>query len=86
MALVYDPPLLPPIPTVQFVVINMPEFYTYLQESNLVELNNVDDEGLHALLLLDSLDMVLWTFMFVMAPTYQNCNLGKLKKRQTKLP
>ena len=42
-------------------------------------LNNMDEEGMHSPLLLDSWDLALWTFMFVMAITDKDQTLTILK-------
>lgn len=56
----YGPPLLASTHSVQatIAVIDVPEFHTYIQESNLMALNDADEEGQFAPLLVDTLDSV----------------------------
>ena len=71
VALGYGPPLPAPIPAVQttLTAINIPEFHTFIQETDTVAINEADEEGLHTPLLIDSLDLAAWTPLFVLATT-----------------
>ena len=84
----YAAPFPAPIPAVQSTIaaISIPEFHTYIQEADLAALSDTDEEGLHAPLLLDSLDLAAWTSLFVLATTDANKTVARLKAAQTKLP
>ena len=58
VSLRYGPPLCAPISTVQttMAAIDVPEFHMFIQESDIVVINEADDEGLHGPLMLNSLD------------------------------
>lgn len=45
----------------------------------MVALNDMDEEGMHSPLLLNSLDLALWTSLFVMATTDKDRTLTILK-------
>lgn len=83
----YAPPLPAPIPAVQSTIaaINIPEFHSYIQEADLAAIGDTDDEGLHAPLLLDSLDLAAWTSLFVLATTDSVKAVSRLKVAQTRL-
>ena len=69
MVMGYGAPLPAPIPAVQVTMAatDVPEFHSFIQEVDTVAVNETDEEGLHAPLLLDSLDLAAWTSLFVMA-------------------
>jgi hypothetical protein len=46
----------------------------------------VDEEGLHTPLLLDSLDLAAWTSLFVLANTYKQIIVQRLKMAHIRLP
>lgn len=48
-------------------------------------LNNNDEESLHVPLLLDTLDLASWIFMFILATAYRIKTVVILKGVQTKL-
>ena len=61
VAMGYGPPLPAPIPVVQttLAAIDIPELHTFIQETNTVTVNETDEEGLRAPLILDTLDLVV---------------------------
>jgi hypothetical protein len=83
----YGPPLPAPIPVVQTTlsVIDLPELHQFIQESNVAALADCDDEGVHQPLLIDSLDLSLWTSLFVTATTDPVKTLANVKSAQAKL-
>ena len=83
----YTAPLPAPIPAVQATIaaVNIPEFHSYIQEADLAALGDTDDEGLHAPLLLDTLDLAAWTSLFVLATTDPDKTVARLKTAQTKI-
>lgn len=80
----YGLPLPALIPTIQttIVAINIPKFYTCVQEPDLVALNDTDDEGLHVHFLLD---LTLCTYLFVLAMTNRDQRVIMLKTTQSRL-
>ena len=84
----YGPPLPAPIPAVQatLTAIDIPEFHTFIQETDTVTINEADDEGLHTPLLIDSLDLAAWTSLFVLATTDKTKTVDRLRKAHGKLP
>lgn len=87
VALGYGPPLPAPIPAVQttLTAINIPEFHTFIQETDTVAINEADEEGLHTPLLIDSLDLAAWTSLFVLATTDKTKTVDRLKNAHSKL-
>ena len=83
----YGPPLPAPIPTVQttMATIDVPEFHTFIQESDIVVINEAGDEGLHSPLLLDSLDFVAWTSLFVTTTSDKRKTVSRLRTAQSRL-
>ena len=65
----YGPPLPAPIPAVQATLcaIDMPNLHKFIQETYTTALIECEEEGGHTPLLLDSLDLALWTSIFVTA-------------------
>ena len=84
----YGPPLPAPIPAVQttLTAIDVPEFHRCVQELDATALNDVDEEGGHAPLLLDTLDLAAWTSLFVLATADQTKTVARLRSAQAKLP
>ena len=86
-AMGYGPPLPAPIPTVQTTLsaIDSPDIHRFIQESDNAALANDEDEGGHAPLLLDSLDLALWTSLFITATTDPAKTLANIKSAHTRL-
>ena len=83
----YGPPLPAPIPAVQTTLsaIDLPELHQYVQESDTAALADCDEEGVHQPLLIDSLDLSLWTSLFVTATTDPNKTINNVKSAHAKL-
>ena len=83
----YGLPLPAPIPAVQTTIaaIDIPEFHTFIQETDMAVINEADDEGLHGPLLLDSLDLAAWTSLFVTATTDKQKTVNRLRSAQSRL-
>ena len=83
----YTTPLPAPIPAVQSTIaaISIPEFHSSVQQADLTAIGDVDDEGLHTPLLLDSLDLNASTSLFVLATTDSTKTVSRLKAAQSKL-
>ena len=83
----YGHPLPAPIPAVQTTIaaIDVPEFHSCIQELDIAAINDVDDEGVHAPLLLDTLDLAAWTSLFVLATADPARTVARLRNAQTKL-
>ena len=56
-----------------------------MQELDTAAINDIDEEGVHAPLLLDTLDLAAWTLLFVLATTDRTKTVARLKNAQTKL-
>ena len=83
----YGPPLPAPVHAVQTTMsaIDLPELHQFVQENDIVALANGDEEGGHTQLLLDSLDLALWTSLFVTATNDPARTLANIKSAQTRL-
>ena len=83
----YGPPLPAPIPAVQTTLsaIDLPELHQFIQENDTAALTDCDDEGVHQPLLIDSLDLSLWTSLFVTATTDPAKTLAHIKSAQARL-
>jgi hypothetical protein len=83
----YGPPLPAPIPAVQttLAAIDLPELHQYVQENDAAALANCDEEGVHQPLLIDSLDLSLWTSLFVTATTDPTKTMANIKSAQARL-
>ena len=83
----YGPPLPAPIPAVQTTLsaIDLPELHKFVQESDATALADCDEEGVHQPLLIDSLDLSLWTSLFVTATTDPNRTMHNIKSAHTRL-
>ena len=84
----YGPPLPAPIPAVQatMAAIDIPEFHAFIQDTNIVAVNEADEEGLHAPLLLDTLDLAAWTSLFVLATSDKQKTVDRLRSAHSRLP
>ena len=87
VAMGYGPPLPAPIPAVQTTLsaIDLPELHQFVQENDTAALANSDEEGGQIPLLLDSLDLALWTSLFVTATTDPAKTLANIKTAKTRL-
>ena len=87
VAMGYGPPLPAPIPAVQTTLsaIDLPELHRFVQECDTAALTNSDEEGGQIPLLLDSLDLALWTSLFVTATNDPARTMANIKSAQTKL-
>ena len=83
----YGQPLPASIPAVQTTIaeIDVPKFHSCVQEMDLAAINDVDDEGVHAPLLLDILDLAAWTSLFVLATVDPVKTVARLRSAHTKL-
>ena len=83
----YGPPLPAPIPAVQATLsaIDLPNLHKFIQETDSASLNECEEEGVHAPLLLDSLDLALWTSIFVTAATDPEKSIANIRKAHAKL-
>jgi hypothetical protein len=83
----YELPLPAPIPAVQttLAAIDMPEFHCCVQELDTAAINDVDEEGGHAPLLLDTLDLAAWTSLFVLATADRPKTVERIRCAQNKL-
>ena len=84
----YELPLPAPIPAVQttLAAIDMPEFHSCVQELDTAAINDVDEEGVHAPLLLDTLDLAAWTSLFVLTTADRPKTIERIRCAQSKLP
>ena len=84
----YGPPLPAPIHVVQVTVaaINFPEFHAFIQEIDTVTVNETDEEGLHAPLWLDTLDLATWTSLFVPETLDKQQTVDRLRSTHNILP
>ena len=87
VAMGYGPPLPAPIPAVQTTLsaIDLPELHRFVQENDTDAVTNGDEEGGHIPLLLDSLDLALWTSLFVTTTTDPARTMANIKSAQTRL-
>ena len=87
LAMGYGPPLPAPIPAVQTTLsaIDLPELHKFVQESDTTTLADCDEEDVHQPLLIDSLDLSLWTSLFVTTTTDPNRTMHNIKSAHTKL-
>ena len=87
VSLGYGPPLPAPIPAVQttMAAIDVPEFHSFIQESDIAVINEADDEGVHGPMLLDSLDLAAWTSLFVTATSDKPKTVNRLRVAQSRL-
>ena len=87
VALGYGPPLPAPIPAVQVTMaeIDILEFHTFIQETDTVTANEADEEGLHAPLILDTLDLAAWTSLFVLATSDKQKTDDRLRTVHSRL-
>ena len=83
----YGPPLPAPIPAVQTTLsaIDLPELHQFIQESDTTALADCDEEGVHQPLLIDSLDLSLWTSLFITAISDPSKTLNNIKSAHAKL-
>ena len=83
----YGPPLPAPIPAVQATLsaIDLPSLHKFIQETDTAALSECDEEGVHSPLLLDSLDLALWTSIFVTATSDSEKPLANLRCAHVKL-
>lgn len=83
----YGPPLPAPIPAVQATLsaIDLPDLHKFIQETDSAALSECEEEGVHAPLLLDSLDLALWTSIFVTATTDSEKSMANIRKAHAKL-
>lgn len=83
----YGPPLLAPIPAVQTTLspIDLLDLHKFVQDSDNTMLTNCEEEGGHTPLLLDLLDLALWTSLFVTATTDPDITLANIKSAQNRL-
>ena len=65
--------------------IDMPELHQYIQENDAAALADCDEEGVHQPLLIDSLDLSLWTSLFVSTTNDPTKTMAKIKSAQAKL-
>jgi hypothetical protein len=84
----YGLPLPAPIPVVQttLVAIDMPKSHSCVQELDTAAINDLDEEGVHAPLLLDTLDLAAWTSLFVLATADIPKTIERVRCAQSKLP
>ena len=87
VTLEYGPPLPTPIFAVQATLsaIDLPNLHKFIQETYTAALSECEEEGVHTPLLLDSLDLVLWTSIFVTTTTDLNKYVANLRKAHAKL-
>ena len=78
----YGPPLPTPIPAVQpaLSAIDLPNLHKFIQETDNATLSECNEEGVHTPLLLDSLDLALWTSIFVTATSDPEKSVANLQK------
>ena len=83
----YGPPLPAPIPAVQTTLsaIDLPDLHNFIQECDNTALANCEEEGAHLPLLLDSLDLALWTSLFVTATNDPNRTMANIKSAHARL-
>ena len=83
----YGPPLPAPIPAVQATLcaIDMPNLHKFIQETYTTALSECEEEGWHTPLLLDSLDLALWTSIFVTATADPKKSIANLRNAHARL-
>ena len=83
----YGPPLPAPIPAVQATLcaIDLPDLHKFIQETDTAALNECEEEGVHTPLLLDSLDLALWTSIFVTATADPEKSITNLRTAHARL-
>jgi hypothetical protein len=82
VALGYDEPLLAPAPAVQATLstIAEPEIHRFIQETDKAALEDMDEEGEHAPLLLTTLDLSHWTSIMIASIADKKKGLGRLRE------
>lgn len=87
LAMGYNPPLPAPIPTIQTTLsaIDLSELHQYIQKCSTASLTYCNEEGVHLPLMIDSLDLFLWTSLFVTTTTESNKTLANIKSVHAKL-
>jgi hypothetical protein len=65
--------------------IDIPELHTFIQETYIVTVNETDEEGLHAPLILDTLDLAAWTSLFVLATSDKQKTVDMLRTAHSKV-
>lgn len=80
----YGEPLPAPAPAVQatLATIAAPEIHKYIQDIDTTALQDVDEDGEHAPLLLTTLDLSHWTGIMIAAITETKKGLGRLQEAQ----
>lgn len=83
----YNPLLPAPISAVQTTLsaIDLPNMHKFIQEYDMTALTNCEEEGVHLLMLLDSLDIALWTSLFVTATNDPNRTIANIKSAYARL-
>ena len=87
LAMGYGPPLPAPIPAIQTTLsaIDLPEMHKFIQDCDTAALTDCDDEGVHSPLLIDSLDLALWTSLFVTTTTDPCRTMASIRSAHAKL-
>jgi hypothetical protein len=65
--------------------IDLHELHQFIQESDAAALADCDEEGVHQPLLIESMDLSLWTSSFVIANTDPAKTMANIKSAQAKL-
>ena len=65
--------------------IDLPNLHKFIQEADATTLSKCDEEGVHTPLLLDSLDLALWTSIFVTVTLDPDKSVANLQKLHAKL-
>ena len=83
----YGPPLPAPIHAVQTTLsaIDLPELHRFVHDNDIAARANVDEEGGQTPLLMDSLDLALWTSIFITAVTDPTKTMANIKFPHTRL-
>lgn len=83
----YGTPLPAPIPAVQATLsaVDLPNLHKFVQETDTAALSECEEEGGHTPLLLDSLDLALWTSIFVTATTDPDKSVANLHRAHARL-
>ena len=80
VAMGYGLPLPAPIPAVQTTLsaIDLHELHKFIQENDTVTFTNYEEKDAHMPLLIDSLDLALWTSLFITTTNDPNITLPSL--------
>ena len=83
----YGLPLPAPIPAVQTTLsaIDLHDLHKFIQENDTVTFTNYEEKDAHMPLLIDSLDLALWTSLFITTTNDPNITIANIKSAHIRL-